>query len=180
MVSLPECIKAFLALNHQKMLICGIANPTGEGESYNGLHLKDSEIDEIIQGREMVGLPVKIEHKGVGIGKVVSAFKDREGRLNCVMELSPDEVEGAIAQEWVRDSTASELSLGYVVDINQSGRGEGERLRAGKKKVLEVSIVRKGARQGCKIYGGNNSKSNAFPVPSSSEILKDWGVAFGL
>ena len=165
------------------MLICGIANPTGEGEGYNGLHLKDSEIDEIIAGREMVGLPVKIEHKGVGIGSVVSAFKDREGRLNCVMELSPDEVEGAIAQEWVRDRTASELSLGYVVDINQSGRGEGERLRAGKKKVLEVSIVRKGARQGCKIYGRDaphSNQSNAFPVPSSAEILKDWGVAFGL
>lgn len=152
------------------MLICGVANPSGEREGYNGLHLKGSEIDEIIAGREMVGLPVKIEHKGVGIGNVISAFKDREGRLNCVMEISPDEVEGAIAQEWLQDGTAGELSLGYVVDINQSVKGN--RLRAGKKQILEVSIVRKGARQGCMIYGSSKTP------PGDKGVIDEWKSAF--
>eukprot|EP00960_Hanusia_phi_P065502 766114-Hanusia_phi.AAC.8 len=160
------------------LLICGIANPRGEGDDYNGLHLKDSEIDEVVQAREMIGLPVKIEHKGIGIGTVVSAFKDGDGRLNCVMEINRDEVEGAIAQEWIHDSTASELSLGYVVDIEQSDPAvlqavSGKPLRAGRKKILEVSIVRKGAREGCRIY------SHAKKV-IEQDHGKDWREAFGI
>ena len=148
------------------MLICGIANPRGEEDLYNGLHLKDSEIDEIIGERAMVGVPVKIEHKGIGIGRVISAFKDGEGCLNCVMEIEDKEIEGAIAQEWIN-----------VVDINQSQPTS--RLSAGKKKVLEVSIVRKGARQGCHIY---SHRQQLLPDPSSTarDVMKDWDEAFGI
>ncbi|EKX36716.1 hypothetical protein GUITHDRAFT_117146 [Guillardia theta CCMP2712] len=154
------------------MLISGIANPAGETEGYNGLHLKDGEIDEIISGRQMIGIPVKIEHKGVGVGTVVSAFKDEQGRLNCILDITDDEIEGAIAQQWVRDNTASELSLGYTVDINQS-EPQG-RLSAGRKKVLEVSLVRKGARKGCHIY----SHPGKHP-PGDPGLIKDWREAFG-
>lgn len=162
------------------MLICGIANPRGEEDFYNGLHLKDSEIEEIVSDRTMVGVPVKIEHKGIGIGRVISAFKDSEGCLNCVMEIEDKEIEGAIAQEWIRDNTASELSLGYVVDINQSQPTS--RLSAGRKKVLEVSIVRKGARQGCHIYSHKQQPRELLPNPDTTakEVMKDWNEAFGI
>lgn len=141
------------------MLVCGVANPRGEAEGYNGLHLKDSEIDEILRERSMVGIPVKLEHKGVSIGSVVSAFKDHQGNLNCVLDVQDSEIEGAIATEWIKDNTASELSLGYFVDINQTdaGSGPGSQLKAGKKKINEVSVVRKGARQGCHIYSHRKS-----------------------
>eukprot|EP00960_Hanusia_phi_P061538 764867-Hanusia_phi.AAC.15 len=130
----------------------------------------------------MVGLPVKIEHEGVSVGRVVSAFKDGEGRLNCVMEIERDEVEGAIAQQWVNDNTASELSLGYVVDINQSRPGEaGGQLKAGKKKILEVSLVRKGARDGCQIYShARKALANPGPPLDGRDPLKEWKEAFGI
>lgn len=150
------------------MLICGIANPTGESEDYNGLHLKGSEIDDIVNERSMIGIPVKLEHKGIDIGKVVSTFKDGRGNLNCVLDVDQSELEGAIATEWIKDNTASELSLGYIVDINQTDTKDGGALKAGKKKIREVSIVRKGARDGCRIYSHLKARSD------------DWKEAFGI
>lgn len=131
-----------------QFLAWGIANPAGEEDSYNGLHLKANEIDSIVEAKKLVGLPVKIEHKGVSIGKVVSAFKDHQNQLNCVFEVDTSELEGAIAQRWIEDNVAKDLSLGYVVNIDQTNP---DRLQAGAKKILEVSIVKKGAREGCHI-----------------------------
>ena len=52
-----------------------------------------------------------------------------------------------------RSGVAAELSLGYTVDVAHSeGVDAGEqKLTAGQKRVLEVSLVRKGARKGCHI-----------------------------
>ena len=43
------------------------------------------------------------------------------------------------------DGIAPELSLGYSVDVAHTG----QKLQAGSKRVLEVSLVRKGAREAC-------------------------------
>jgi hypothetical protein len=70
---------------------------------------------------------------------------DGDGRLNCVMRIAEDTVEGAIAAGLVKDGIARELSLGYSVDVAHTG----QKLQAGAKRVLEVSLVRKGAREAC-------------------------------
>jgi hypothetical protein len=54
------------------------------------------------------------------------------------MRIAEDTVEGAIA-------AGLELSLGYSVDVAHTG----QKLQAGAKRVLEVSLVRKGAREAC-------------------------------
>ena len=82
------------------------------------------------------------------IGRVVSGFLDAGGALQCVMELDESTVEGAIAGGFVRDGVAADLSLGYSVDVQHTN----DRLKAGAKRMLEISIVRKGARQGCHIH----------------------------
>jgi hypothetical protein len=55
------------------MLVYGTCNPEGYGdESYEGLYLTDADIRTITP--LMPGIPVKIEHRGVDVGKVVSAW----------------------------------------------------------------------------------------------------------
>lgn len=127
------------------MLVMGICNPTGEQDAYNGLYFTQTELMQLKD--RMRGVSVKTEHAGAAIGQVLSGFVDASGNLHCVMEIEQQSLPGALAQGFIRDGVAAELSLGYTVDIkhNQSG------LKATEKKLLEVSIVRKGARQGCHI-----------------------------
>lgn len=140
------------------MLILGTCNPAGEGGTYNGLYLKQDELQALVDSREMVGVPVKTEHSGQGVGTVVSTFLGKDGALQCVMDVPEDSVRSSLAGGFVRDGVAAELSLGYTVDVahssgkDSSGKEESvKKLTAGRKQVLEVSLVRKGARHGCHI-----------------------------
>jgi hypothetical protein len=136
------------------MMVLGTANPAGEKETYNGLYFRHDELVSIVADRQLHGLAVKAEHTGATIGSVLSSFLDASGALQCVLELD-DSVEGAIAGGLVRDGIAADLSMGYAVDVqhsSSSGSANKHRLVAGKKKTIEVSLVRKGAREGCHIH----------------------------
>jgi hypothetical protein len=127
------------------MLVMGICNPTGENDAYNGLYFTKNELWKLKD--KMRGVSVKTEHAGSAVGHVLSGFVDETGNLHCVMEIEQNSLPGALAQGFIRDGVASELSLGYTVDIKNHANG----LKATEKKLLEVSIVRKGARNGCHI-----------------------------
>ena len=127
------------------MLVMGVCNPAGESAGYNGLYFTDSELRELASEGRLLNVPVKAEHRGEELGTVVSGFVDAAGRLNCVMRIADDTVQGAIAAGLVKDGIARELSLGYSVDVAHSEN----KLRAGAKNVLEISLVRKGAREAC-------------------------------
>jgi len=144
------------------MLVTGCANPAGESADagYNGLYFTDAELQAVVSERKMIGLPVKAEHGGAALGRVVSSYLDRDGRLNCVMRIDEDSVEGAVAAGLVRDGIATELSLGYAVDVAHSQ--DGERLRAGVKEMHEVSLVCKGARHACLITGYQDDGGATF------------------
>jgi hypothetical protein len=100
-----------------------------------------------VRENKMRNLPVKTEHSGSEVGHVVTSFLDPGGNLNCVMQLGSSSVAGALAQGFVRDGLALDLSLGYTVDIQNTE----SKLHAKEKKIVEVSLVRKGARRGCHI-----------------------------
>jgi len=129
------------------MLLVGTCNPAGEGATYNGLYYKQDELQSMVASGQLKGIPVKTEHTGNEVGRVVSSFIDASGALQCVMEVDESTVEGSIAGGFVRDGIAADLSLGYTVDVQHSD----DRLRAGHKNLLEISLVRKGARRGCHI-----------------------------
>lgn len=129
------------------MLIVGVCNPTGEDDTYNGLYMTATELSEIVRDNKMRNLPVKTEHAGSPVGHVITSFLDASGNLNCVMQLSTSSVPASLAQGFVRDGLALDLSLGYTVDIQNTD----SKLRAKEKKIVEVSLVRKGARRGCHI-----------------------------
>ena len=129
------------------MFVIGTCNPRGEDASYNGLYLTDSEIEDVVANKKMQGIPVKSEHCGSDIGKVISTYMNEQRELKCVLEIDEKNLEGSLASGFVWDNIAKDLSLGYVVDVQQSGA----KLQAKEKKILEVSLVRKGARKGCHI-----------------------------
>jgi hypothetical protein len=129
------------------MLIMGVCNPTGEKDTYNGLYMTATELSEIVRDSKMRNLPVKTEHVGSEVGHVVTSFLDASGNLNCVMQLSTASIPASLAQGFVRDGLALDLSLGYTVDIQNTD----SKLHAREKKIVEVSLVRKGARRGCHI-----------------------------
>ena len=89
------------------------------------------------------------------------------GALQCVMEVDESTVEGAIAGGFVRDGVAADLSLGYSVDVQHTD----DKLKAGAKKMIEISIVRKGARQGCHIH--------AYQPDNAAVVYKTRGAAAG-
>ena len=146
--------------NARTMLLLGTCNPSGEGAQYNGLYYTANELAALVHTNALRGVPVKTEHTGNEIGRVVSGFLDAGGALQCVMELDESTLEGAIAGGFVRDGVAADLSLGYSVDVQHTD----DRLRAGAKKMLEISIVRKGARQGCHIH--------AFQADNAAVVYK--------
>ena len=129
------------------MLLMGICNPTGEKDTYNGLYLTESELSRVVRDSKMRGIPVKTEHSGSEVGRVLTSFLDADGNLNCVMELGKTSLPACLAQGFVRDGLALDLSLGYTVDIQNTDNN----LQAMEKKIVEVSLVRKGARKGCHI-----------------------------
>jgi len=142
------------------MLLLGTCNPAGEGATYNGLYYKQDELQSMVRDGLINGVPVKMEHTGSAIGHVVSSFIDSQDALQCVMEVDESTVEGSIASGFVRDGIAADLSLGYTVDVQHSDN----RLRAGEKNLLEISLVRKGARSGCHI--------SAYEVQGGSVVFK--------
>ena len=78
------------------MLVYGTCNPEGYGdENYGGVYLTDADIRAITP--HMVGVPVKIEHRGVDVGRVVSAWM-HEGRMDVLMELEGKHIEGAMGK----------------------------------------------------------------------------------
>lgn len=124
----------------------------GLHESYNGFFFRGSDIDRAV--RDVVGKPVKVEHKGVDVGTVVSAWVDK-GKLDLLLEIDPRVVEGALVAGLVKTGACRELSLGYSVRVTASAQGEDV---AGEKQIQEVSLVRKGDRHKCHIHAFSTRK----------------------
>ena len=138
------------------MLLMGICNPSGEKDSYNGLYMTESELAGVVAESKMRDIPVKTEHAGSEVGRVITAFQDAGGNLHCIMELDSSSLPACLAQGFVRDGLALDLSLGYTVDIQNTDNS----LHATQKKILEVSLVRKGARKGWHITAYQEHGSN--------------------
>jgi mannose/fructose/N-acetylgalactosamine-specific phosphotransferase system component IIB len=136
-----------------EFLLWGQANPEAEADTYNGIYLNTQDMKDMISQIEShktegKNIPVLIEHTGEPIGQVVSAWI-HDKTLQCVLELNKQTLESAIGKQLIKDGLVQELSLGYLLDIEQTDSGFGTR----GKTLKEISIVKKGARDKCKILG---------------------------
>ena len=153
------------------MLVMGICNPTGEDDTYNGLYLTRNELKNVVSSQSMMNLPVKTEHAGSTVGKVVSSFLDDQGRLQCVMQIETESLSADLARGFIRKGIVADLSLGYTVDI----RNHENKLKAAEKKILEVSLVRKGARTGCHIIAYEDDRKNV--IFKDANVWKDFDMS---
>lgn len=135
------------------MLVWGTVNPEGEKDTHTGVLLRERDIEDLSHTNALVGKPVKIEHQGGDVGRIIHAWK-HDNRLDCVMEIDRDTAESLFAQSFIRMGKTPELSLGYSVTMQQSENGT---INGGTKEVLEVSLVRKGARHNCHVRGFSNA-----------------------
>jgi hypothetical protein len=131
------------------MLVFGTCNPAGESDSHRGVYLRNKDISSLVSSGALLNLPVKIEHSGQSVGRVVSAWQHGE-RLDCVLKLDNNSIDSVFAQEFVRSKKCPELSLSYSVTMQHSADGG---VSGGGKDMIEVSLVRMGARNDCKIHG---------------------------
>lgn len=134
-------------------LLWGTANPEGLQNSYRGVYLNADDVTSMIEQVRSANargesIPVKLEHTGVSLGRVVSAWENR-GKLDCVLEIDERVLEGSISAEFVRTGICQDLSLGYTMTMEQSKNG----LQSRAKRLNEISIVVKGARKKCKVHG---------------------------
>jgi len=135
-----------------QLLLWGTANTEGMDNDYQGLFLNKDDIKSMVQQVETANrrgdaIPVHLEHKGVQVGKVVSAWAHKD-TLQCVLQLDERVFEGSIGSEFVRKGICNELSLGYAVELQNSATG----ISAVRKNLKEISVVKKGARHHCQIH----------------------------
>jgi hypothetical protein len=135
-------------------LLWGTANPEGLKDTYRGVYLNASDVTSMVEqvseaNRRGQGIPVKLEHSGTALGRVVSAWESK-GTLECVLEINEGMLEGSIGAEFVRNGICKDLSLGYTVEMAQSKTGQ---VQSRHKKLNEISIVVKGARNRCNVHG---------------------------
>ena len=133
-------------------LLWGTANPEGM-QNYKGVYLSKEDITDMIQqvnesNRRGEPMPVHVEHKGVCVGRVLTAW-EHNGALDCVLSLDNRVLEGAIGSEFVRTGICRDLSMGYTLSLEQSDSG----INVGRKTLKEISIVKRGARPSCHIHG---------------------------
>lgn len=137
-----------------QLLLWGTINPEGESEAHRGVYLRQHDIDSICSSAALIGKPVLIEHEGQAVGSVVSAWKFNN-RLDCVLSVNDETLEGMFAQQFIKSGRCGELSLSYNIHMQHSADGK---ILGGEKEVVEVSLVKKGARHQCLIRGFKQEK----------------------
>jgi hypothetical protein len=90
--------------------------------------------------------------------------------MDVLMEIEGKDLEGVMGKEFIQRGICPDLSLGYHVTMSKSPAGF---LRATNKKVVELSIVRQGAREGCKIRAFSNeaAKKEAEAAVSAAGLF---------
>lgn len=139
-------------MQNSRTLLWGTANPEGM-KNYTGIYLNDEDIHNMIAQVNHANIsgkaiPVHVEHKGIEIGHVVSAW-EHSGKLECLLSINNCILEGSLGSEFIRAGICKDLSLGYDVSLVNSNNG----IKVSSKKLKEISIVKLGARPNCHIHG---------------------------
>lgn len=126
------------------MLIHGTCNPVGEEDGYGGVYLSKSDLQEIVRDKTLEGKPVLMEHGGDALGHVKTAWLYRD-QLDVIVEVDRSKFAGRLAGTFVEIGALKDFSLGYKVNMSAGGNVSGS------KKMVELSLVKKGARPNCQI-----------------------------
>jgi hypothetical protein len=135
------------AIVSKHMLIHGTCNPCGESNDYDGVYLTSGDIEQIVGSNALVNAPVLLEHDGAPVGHVKSAWRYND-QLDVLVELDDAGFLGRVAESFVAANVLLDFSLGYKVELS---RASDNTVRVGAKKIVELSLVKTGARPNCQI-----------------------------
>lgn len=133
-------------------LVWGTSNPKGV-EHEQSIYLTKTDIKDMIEQVEEANkkgeyIPVKLEHKGIDLGRVVTAW-EHNGELQCLLEINENKLEGSFGAEFVREGIVKDLSLGYDVCLQHT---KNKTVTVRRKLLKEVSIVKRGFQKKCHIH----------------------------
>lgn len=131
-----------------QMLVCGRVNPPPVEKNGVFFGVQDNFQDK---AKSLKGLPLQVEHNSkCRVGKVISGWVSPEdGAMWALAEINTCELGGAVAAAAVEKGCFNEFSLGYKAQMFRNPMSGS--IEVGNKDILELSIVKKGARDGCKI-----------------------------
>ena len=139
------------------MIVAGVVNPPPiADEAYAGIYL--SQRDDVPRmARSLAGAPLRVEHSdGALVGRVLNGWTDAgTGALWALAELDVSHMAGALAAAAIERGTFREFSLGYTSRVGPNPATG--RIEARDKRVVELSIVKTGARPGCTIAAATRS-----------------------
>ena len=122
----------------------GCVNPQGESTGYNGMKLTQSEVTRAAV--ELVGKPVKMEHSGPPVGRILSSWENTDGKLMVVGQADEVDFAGKFTRNMMNSKQWGELSLSSSMPIDLST------MQTGEKRFNEISVVAKGLRDGTQIH----------------------------
>jgi hypothetical protein len=127
------------------MLVCGQVNPPPvRSEGYTGVFFSDKD-DMESKARELRGTPLRVEHNDkVHVGQVLRGWTDARGAMWALAEIDTQHMKGAMTAAAVERGQLGEFSLGYVTKMQ---RETGGGVSVQDKRIMELSIVKKGARE---------------------------------
>ena len=133
------------------MLVAGIVNPPPVADpSYAGVYFAERD-DMPAQARALANKPLRVEHGTVEVGRVLHGWQDKHtGALCALAEIDVSKLPGALAATAVTQGRFGEFSLGYSSRIVPSP-AHPARVVATDKRILELSLVKQGARPHCHI-----------------------------
>jgi hypothetical protein len=136
----------------------GCANPPGREHGYNGFELDKQDV--VKASRELVGVPLLIEHSGNPVGRIEDAWVAKDGRLLVCGATSSDSVRGLYAKNMIAGGSYPELSIGSTAFVDPDA------LRVTGKTYNEVSIVERGLRDGTTIDSKTKTRAPSYKARS--------------
>jgi len=149
------------------MLVCGRVNPPPvSSQGYTGVYFSEKD-DMKGKAQALRGTPLRVEHdENKLVGKVLNGWTDSSGAMWALAEIDTRNMSGAMTAAAVQRGNFGEFSLGYVTKMQRETGGSvsvHEKRCAcvglllilsffdSVDRILELSIVKKGARDGCQI-----------------------------
>ena len=125
-------------------LLFGVACPLEEAGS-GSVFVNEADVDKL----DLKGKKLKLEHQKAHYGEVVDCWaatcpNDKKRKL-YVLAKTDDSFAGRRCDKLLAEGQLKELSLGHRADVDM------KTLTAINKRAMELSIVQKGAKEGCHI-----------------------------